>query len=499
MFRKIGAIMTLGALFLMGSSVRAQQITYMNNSIVNYFSLNPSYAGNDGSELFFHHRNGLIGIEGAPQTSQFTAAFRLGKTNSGIGFKLSHEQSNILSNYGAYMSYAYHLKMADKHHLSFGVSVGIKHNGISANRVNVLEEGDEIIFAYDQSVASFDADFGLNYRVAGLEVQGAVHNLLGNRVNYENTFEQLSYNYQFVRHLIASAGYTFRRDKKFTIKPILQVRGAQGLNVVPEGILRFGYNDKMWIAGHYRLNSTWAVSTGLNFAERFTVGYSGEFSANQLAGWSAGTHELVFGFKLNDLKNLKKNANTEEKNTSTLERINQEKMDFLARENEQLRSEQEQLRKEMNQIKQESKGVSYEEVKKMMEKFNKEQKPEEKDELNEEDEQGIIQKAKSIQFEPGKEVLKSESYESLNYIVDVLNKKPSANIIIEGHTDSSGNAEANIALSKKRAEQIKTFFMEKGISSDRMRTEGYGSSRPISSNDTEEGRKANRRVEIVFE
>ena len=67
---------------------------------------------------------------------------------------------------------------------------------------------------------------------------------------------------------------------------------------------------------------------------------------------------------------------------------------------------------------------------------------------------------------------------------------------IQGHTDNTGSRDYNLKLSEKRAETVKSFLVLYGIDSSRMTTKGYGPDQPVSSNDTEEGRAQNRRVEL---
>jgi len=86
----------------------------------------------------------------------------------------------------------------------------------------------------------------------------------------------------------------------------------------------------------------------------------------------------------------------------------------------------------------------------------------------------------------------------LSQIAKVLQENPKLELIIEGHTDNVGGAQFNLELSRKRAEAVKRWLVDKvGISEVRLTTVGYGLSRPIADNSTEEGRAKNRRVELV--
>ncbi len=104
--------------------------------------------------------------------------------------------------------------------------------------------------------------------------------------------------------------------------------------------------------------------------------------------------------------------------------------------------------------------------------------------------------SKTILFDTGKATLKPESNTSLDNIVLVLNEFPTSNFKVEGHTDSSGKPENNLKLSQERANTVMNYFITKGISPSRLTATGYGSTQPITSNATVDGKNKNRRVEI---
>ena len=91
-----------------------------------------------------------------------------------------------------------------------------------------------------------------------------------------------------------------------------------------------------------------------------------------------------------------------------------------------------------------------------------------------------------------------DSVYELNLITDVMNRNKDIVIMIEGHTDSRGSDRANYRLSVRRAESVKRYLIRKGIAEYRLKTKGYGESRPIGDNETEFGRKLNRRTEVVI-
>ena len=107
--------------------------------------------------------------------------------------------------------------------------------------------------------------------------------------------------------------------------------------------------------------------------------------------------------------------------------------------------------------------------------------------------------AKTILFDTGKATIKPASGDVLNNIADILDDYPNVRFRIEGHTDSTGGAELNQRLSAERAQSVMNYLIEKGIPSERMSSQGFGEDRPIADNNTREGRRTNRRVEIHAE
>ncbi|KAF0219485.1 MAG: OmpA/MotB domain [Geobacteraceae bacterium] len=102
-----------------------------------------------------------------------------------------------------------------------------------------------------------------------------------------------------------------------------------------------------------------------------------------------------------------------------------------------------------------------------------------------------------ILFDTGKDKLKAESLPTLKMILGLLNDDPELKFSIEGHTDNQGNKGINQPLSEYRAAAVKGWLEGKGIESARLKTAGFGDSKPIDSNKTLEGRANNRRVEFV--
>ncbi len=104
----------------------------------------------------------------------------------------------------------------------------------------------------------------------------------------------------------------------------------------------------------------------------------------------------------------------------------------------------------------------------------------------------------NIYFETGKAALKSESFRSLNALVQFLNEYPNVKVEIGGHTDNVGSAVINTRISTERALSVAEYVIAQGISSHRVISKGYAFSKPKASNRTAEGRAQNRRVDFTI-
>jgi len=110
----------------------------------------------------------------------------------------------------------------------------------------------------------------------------------------------------------------------------------------------------------------------------------------------------------------------------------------------------------------------------------------------------IVLGENSVNFDLGKSTLTSTAKTNLDKLVPVFNEYPDTDLLIVGHTDSSGSADLNQRLSEQRAASVKAYLSGKGISGARIVTKGMGPSEPIADNATKDGMAKNRRVEFAI-
>ncbi|MFO7868709.1 MAG: OmpA family protein [Bacteroidales bacterium] len=122
-------------------------------------------------------------------------------------------------------------------------------------------------------------------------------------------------------------------------------------------------------------------------------------------------------------------------------------------------------------------------------------------EIKEEVKKVFTQALTGIQFQTGKDVILRSSFPILDQVVKVMNDNPEFKLEINGHTDNVGDDDKNMELSKQRAASVKKYLVSKNIAENRLISKGHGETKPVGDNDTEDGRRKNRRVEfkVLFE
>ena len=109
---------------------------------------------------------------------------------------------------------------------------------------------------------------------------------------------------------------------------------------------------------------------------------------------------------------------------------------------------------------------------------------------------GEIVRLNNIFFDYDKATLRPESFPELDRVVEFLKTNPKVVIELSGHTDDRGSDNYNLNLSQNRAKTVVDYVISKGIDKSRLVAKGYGKSKPVATNETEEGRQLNRRVEF---
>jgi outer membrane protein OmpA-like peptidoglycan-associated protein len=108
----------------------------------------------------------------------------------------------------------------------------------------------------------------------------------------------------------------------------------------------------------------------------------------------------------------------------------------------------------------------------------------------------VVTMSNAVLFDLDSAALKGEAQGTLSQMADVMIRYPDSDILVKGHTDSTGSEAYNQELSERRAKAVQNYLIDKGVANQRITAIGFGETMPAEPNDTPEGRQKNRRVEI---
>lgn len=344
-------ILILG-LILIASITVAQQEAFYTHHVVNPFFINPSFAGSNGTNIYLDYRKQWVGIQGAPEYQLLTFEKPLKQKKMGIGISISNDQQNILGSTSGLFSYSYKAKISEAQKIRFGASIGLKQNRILFDRIQAEDVTENTLFLSNQNATNFATNFGFNYELKKFQIGASVNQLFDNTYNYENSYNQNSLSFSFIKHYMVVAKYEFTLiPEKLNLSPIVLARSAQGVPFQFDGNLKFDYKDMIWLNLAYKHQVGYSFALGTVFENNLTVGYSFELSSNELANHNSGTHEVIFGFKFNKSTNSG-TGGLSNKELKKLEGQNNElleKTDYLEKNNEKMREKIEEQEKLLHQ------------------------------------------------------------------------------------------------------------------------------------------------------
>ena len=111
----------------------------------------------------------------------------------------------------------------------------------------------------------------------------------------------------------------------------------------------------------------------------------------------------------------------------------------------------------------------------------------------------VIIRMIGLNFDSGVAQLKAEHVSMLEILEQAIDVFPESQVIVEGHTDAFGSDNQNLTLSQSRAQSVVQHLIAEAVAPRSLRSVGYGESRPVANNETEEGRKRNRRIDVVIQ
>ncbi|MCW3076002.1 MAG: putative rane protein [Bacteroidetes bacterium] len=294
-----------GMCALLSGTISAQQEVQNSLYMFNGSILNPAYAGSrDALSVVADYRNQWSGWKGAPTTSSFIMHTPLMRESIGVGLNVVNDVVGPTNKTALYGDFAYRIRLnKNNDRLCFGIRAGadLIRNNLAALRVNDATD-PLVVNNLNFSTNVFNTGFGIYYygkrHFIGLTAPKIIANKLSTDPNFAKSTQVLHY------YLIA--GYVFKLNSLWDLKPGVAVKYTQNAPLSIDGNLSVLFNEKIWFGVMYRYGAAAGANIVYNITKQMRIGYAYDYSLTNMGRYSPSTHEIMLGFDfLSNTKALK--------------------------------------------------------------------------------------------------------------------------------------------------------------------------------------------------
>lgn len=272
--------------------------------MTNPFLINPAICGTyTYYQIIANSRLQWTGISDAPVTNVLSMYGPMVNQPMGLGGYVMHDSYGLVSNTKLSFSYAYHYAITEDLKISMGANLGFFQYKIDGTGTTQYEDP-----AYGgQEFTSFGPDATLGVYVYSSTYNGGLSltNLFGNKLRIGDTITGLS---RLKRNFYLHGGYRYNVNREFAIEPNIILRKVGAIPLQMDIDVRAWYgkrewnNTKLWGGLTFRTGDAVSILLGFTYQRKIDIGYSYDLGINKIAKFNNGSHELMIGFKFNDIK-----------------------------------------------------------------------------------------------------------------------------------------------------------------------------------------------------
>ncbi|NBV92670.1 MAG: type IX secretion system membrane protein PorP/SprF [Flavobacteriia bacterium] len=445
----------------------AQQVPQTYLYTFNPFLVNPATSGmNNCLEVSVDHHNQWVKIEGAPITNHLTLSSRLGN-NWGVGGQFMMDKIGMLQQVSAMGNVSYGFLSGDQR-LRVGLSLGYNNYRVNPSAAIAFDLSDPIVNGGNQSAGNFSSDFGLYYKKGNLELYGSVKQWMKTYANFGILNSQ---GYAQRAHFVLGSGYNVTLNEQWKLRPNVWVKNIKNVTQADVNV-DAQYHEFLQFGIGLRTQVGLVARAGITLKEKFFFGYAYEAPLANISTYSTGSHEMMLKMTLcRPTKSPKVKKITKDSIAQVPPKENA-KIDTLYITKTEYRIDTVFVERPIEVTPPQLETT--------------------------EENQAVGNLSKTILFEFDKSLVKKESYGEIENLVNMLQMNPKLMVSLEGHTDAKGPETYNANLSKNRVNAVRDLLIFNGIAANRISIGHFGESKPKASNDTVDGRKDNRRVDVVI-
>ncbi len=286
-------LLLVGIVFFL-QDARGQQDSQYSQYMYNTVSVNPAYAGNRGMlSTFGLYRNQWVGLDGAPETLNFSVNSPIGLRRVGLGInfisdRIGPSTEDVLT---ADFSYTIPVFNADTK-LSFGLKAGINMFNLDINKLDTENPND--VNLVSRSLTSPVVGVGLYLHSQkwyfGLSTPNMLETEHFDEIAVSTATEKM--------HLYAIGGYVFDLNQDLKFKPAFMLKAVSGAPLAVDISANFQFYERLTLGASYRLDAAVGALAGFRISDQIMVGYAYDYDTTPLTRYNSGSHEIFLRFEL---------------------------------------------------------------------------------------------------------------------------------------------------------------------------------------------------------
>ncbi len=298
MRKTISIFILLGGLVVLKTS--AQQSPLYTQYMFNKLLYNPAVAGIDPYyQIRSDHRFQWVGIQDPPMTNALSIYGPHTTMDMGYGGYLYHDRTGPTSRTGITGTYAYNISITDDIRLSMGVSLGIIQYKVDGTQIDIKDLTDQALQKAVYSSYAPDANFGLYLYTENYYVGFSTSQLINTKLKLYDQSTGLN---KLKSHFFLTGGYLYEINSDFKVEPSIMIKETAPLIIQMDFNARVIYQDRGWLGLSVRTKDALSVLLGYIHENRIYIGYSYDFTLTDLRKYNSGTHEIMIGYRFNDIK-----------------------------------------------------------------------------------------------------------------------------------------------------------------------------------------------------
>lgn len=283
----------IGIIWVSIPQLLAQQDSQYTQYMYNTTSINPGYSGSrEGVNIFGLYRKQWVGLNGAPETLNFSVNSPLSIRNVGAGIEFVSDQIGPSSENTIAANFSYTISIGTNTKLAFGLKAGLNMLDFNSNKLNALNPSDPNLT--NQSLSSPVFGFGFYLYNNSWYIGASTPNFLETKhydaITVSTAAEEM--------HVYLIGGYVFDIVQNVKLKPAVLLKAVSGAPFALDTSLNVLLYEKLTLGAAYRLDAALSGLAGFQISDTFFVGYAYDYTTSELGQYNSGSHEIFLRFEL---------------------------------------------------------------------------------------------------------------------------------------------------------------------------------------------------------